>query len=88
MFDWFKKLFVGYEKIISSNNTDNFADTLLVELKASSTSAITNAVNKIEGKYMKSVLENLTFRYSPLHLFQMTLRLLVLSKSSLGYMKI
>ena len=46
MFDWFKKLFVGYEKIISSNNTDNFADTLLVELKASSTSAITNAVNK------------------------------------------
>ena len=61
MFDWFKKLFVGYEKIISSNNTDNFADTLLVELKASSTSAITNAVNKIEGKYMKSVLEESYF---------------------------
>ena len=61
MFDWFKKIFVGYEKIISSNNTDNFADTLLVELKASSTSAITNAVNKIEGKYMKSVLEESYF---------------------------
>ena len=56
MFDWFKKLFVGYEKTISSNNTDSFADTLLVELKAASTSAITNAINKIEGKYMKSVL--------------------------------
>ena len=61
MFDWFKKIFVGYEKIISSNNTDNFADTLLVELKASSTSAITNAVSKIEGKYMKSVLEESYF---------------------------
>ena len=61
MFDWFKKVFVGYEKIISSNNTDNFADTLLVELKASSTSAITNAVSKIEGKYMKSVLEEAYF---------------------------
>ena len=61
MFDWFKKLFVGYEKIISSNNTDNFADTLLVELKAASTSAITNAINKIEGKYMKSVLEESYF---------------------------
>ena len=62
MFDWFKKLFVGYEKITSSNNTDSFADTLLVELKAASTSA-GNAINKIEGKYMKSVLENLIFRY-------------------------
>jgi len=61
MFDWFKKIFVGYEKILSSNNTDNFADALLVELKASSTSAITNAVNKIEGKYMKSVLEESYF---------------------------
>ena len=61
MFDWFKKLFVGYEKIISLNNTDNFADTLLVELKASSTSAITNAINKIEGKYLKSVLEESYF---------------------------
>ncbi|MDA9689043.1 hypothetical protein N9V13_01320 [Betaproteobacteria bacterium] len=61
MFNWFKKIFVSYEKILSSNNTDNFADTLLVELKASSTSAITNAVNKIEGKYMKSVLEESYF---------------------------
>ncbi len=61
MFDWFKKVFVGYEKTISSNNTDNFADTLLVELKASSTSAITNALSKIEGKYMKSVLEESYF---------------------------
>ena len=61
MFDWFKKIFVGYEKILPSKNTDNFADALLVELKASSTSAITNAVNKIEGKYMKSVLEESYF---------------------------
>ena len=61
MFDWFKKLFVGYEKIISLNSTDNFADTLLVELKASSTSAINNAINRIEGKYMKSVLEESYF---------------------------
>ena len=61
MFDWFKKVFVSYEKIITSSNTDNFADTLLVELKASSTSAITNAVSKIEGKYMKSVLEESYF---------------------------
>ena len=61
MFDWFKKIFVGYEKILSSNNTDNFADTLLVELKASSTSAITDAVKKVEGKYMKSVLEESYF---------------------------
>ena len=61
MFDWFKRIFVGYERILFSNNTDNFADALLVELKASSTSAITNAVNKIEGKYMKSVLEESYF---------------------------
>ena len=61
MFDLFKKIFVGYEKILPSKNTDNFADALLVELKASSTSAITNAVNKIEGKYMKSVLEESYF---------------------------
>jgi len=61
MFDWFKKIFVGYENILPSKNTDNFADALLVELKASSTSAITNAVNKIEGKYMKSVLEESYF---------------------------
>ena len=61
MFDLLKKVFLGYEKITSSNNTDNFADSLLVELKASSTSAITNAVNKIEGKYMKSVLEESYF---------------------------
>ena len=61
MFDWFKKIFVGYENILSSNNTDNFADTLLVELKASSTSAITDAVKKVEGKYMKSVLEESYF---------------------------
>ena len=61
MLDWFKKVFIGYEKIISSNNTDNFADTLLVELKASSTSAIIKAVNKIESKYMKSVLEESYF---------------------------
>ena len=61
MFDWFKKLFVGYEKIISSNNTDNFADTLLVELKASSTSAITNAINKIEGKVHEKCTRRILF---------------------------
>ena len=88
MFDWFKKIFVGYEKIISSNNTDNFADTLLVELKASSTSAITNAVNKIEGKYMKSVLEESYFPLQSLTFVPNDVEVARPLKNSLGCMKI
>ena len=41
MFDWFKKILITDEKKISSDKTENFADTLLVELKASSNYAIT-----------------------------------------------
>ena len=61
MFKWFKKKLIKNSNFMPTENTDSFADTLLVELKAASTDAITNAVNKIEGKYMRSVLEESVF---------------------------
>ena len=61
MFDWFKKKLSSNKNFIFTDNTDSFADVLLVELKATSTDAITKAVNRIEGKYMRSVLEESYF---------------------------
>ena len=61
MFEWVKKKFGESKNQILSSDTDSFADSLLVELKAASTDAITTAVQKIEGKYMRSVLEESYF---------------------------
>ena len=42
--------------VIESNNQENFVDSLIVELKAATSDAITNAINHVEGKYLKTIL--------------------------------
>ena len=55
-FKWLKGSQRDKFKLIESNNQENFADSLIVELKASTSDAITNAINHVEGKYLKTIL--------------------------------
>ena len=53
---WLKGAQKDKPSVIESNNQENFVDSLIVELKAATSDAITNAINHVEGKYLKTIL--------------------------------